>query len=79
MLKNYDRQWLRPDVLAGLTTAAVVVPMVIYALLGSSRVRGEHALRVAKQLWWYSKVRHRGLAKSPDRMYQGSGAYQSRA
>ena len=61
MLKNYERQWLRPDVLAGLTTAAVVVPkslayatiaglpvqiglytafvpMVIYALLGSSRV-----------------------------------------
>ena len=61
MLTNYERQWLRPDVLAGLTTAAVVVPkslayatiaglpvqiglytafvpMVIYALLGSSRV-----------------------------------------
>ena len=60
MLKNYQREWLRPDVLAGLTTAAVVVPksmayatiaglpvqvglytafvpMVIYALLGTSR------------------------------------------
>ena len=59
-LRGYQRGWLRPDVLAGLTAAAVVVPkamayatiaglpvqiglytalvpMVIYALLGSSR------------------------------------------
>jgi MFS superfamily sulfate permease-like transporter len=57
---DYPREWLRPDVIAGLTTAAVVVPkamayatiaglpvqvglytafvpMVIYALLGTSR------------------------------------------
>jgi len=60
LLHDYPRQWLRPDVIAGLTAAAVVVPkalayatvaglpvqvglytafvpMVIYALLGTSR------------------------------------------
>jgi high affinity sulfate transporter 1 len=60
VLRNYPREWLRPDVIAGLTAAAVVVPkamayatiaglpvqiglytafvpMVIYALLGTSR------------------------------------------
>ena len=59
-LRQYPREWLRPDVIAGLTAAAVVVPkamayatiaglplqiglytaivpMVIYALLGTSR------------------------------------------
>jgi high affinity sulfate transporter 1 len=59
--RRFRREWLRPDLLAGLTTAAVVVPkslayatiaglpvqiglytafvpMVIYALLGTSRV-----------------------------------------
>jgi high affinity sulfate transporter 1 len=59
--KEYRREWLRPDIIAGLTTAAVVipkamayatiaglpvqvglytafVPMVIYAVLGTSRV-----------------------------------------
>jgi high affinity sulfate transporter 1 len=59
-LRDYPREWLRPDVIAGLTAAAVVVPkamayatiaglpvqiglytafvpMVIYALLGTSR------------------------------------------
>ncbi len=58
---GYERDWLRPDVVAGLTTAAVVIPkamayasiaglpvqvglytaflpMVIYAVLGTSRV-----------------------------------------
>jgi len=60
-LVSYRKEWLRPDVLAGLTTAAVVIPkamayatiaglpvqvglytaflpMVIYAVLGTSRV-----------------------------------------
>src|SRR4051812_5436559 len=60
-LPGYRREWLRPDVLAGLTAAAVVIPkamayasiaglpvqvglytsflpMVIYALMGTSRV-----------------------------------------
>ena len=60
-LPNYRSEWLRPDVIAGLTTAAVVIPkamayatiaglpvqvglytaflpMVIYAVLGTSRV-----------------------------------------
>jgi high affinity sulfate transporter 1 len=60
-LASYDRAWLTPDVLAGLTTAAVVIPkamayatiaglpvqiglytamipVAVYALLGSSRV-----------------------------------------
>jgi high affinity sulfate transporter 1 len=60
-LRDYERSWLRADVVAGLTTAAVVipkamayatiaglpvqvglytafVPMVVYALLGTSRV-----------------------------------------
>ena len=59
-LFGYQKNWLRPDVIAGLTTAAVVIPkamayatiaglpvqvalytvsipMVIYAVLGSSR------------------------------------------
>jgi len=59
-LRNYPKEWLRPDIFAGLTAAAVVipksmayatiaglpvqvglytvfVPMVIYALLGTSR------------------------------------------
>ena len=59
-LSNYQMEWLRPDLIAGLTTAAVVipmamayatiaglpiqvglytafVPMVIYAVLGTSR------------------------------------------
>ena len=59
-LRGYPREWLRPDVIAGLTASAVVVPkamayatiaglpvqvglytafvpMVIYALLGTSR------------------------------------------
>src|SRR5208283_725186 len=60
-LQPYRKEWLRPDILAGLTTAAVVIPkamayatiaglpvqvglytaflpMVIYAVLGTSRV-----------------------------------------
>ena len=60
-LFNYQKDWLRPDVIAGLTTAAVVIPkamayatiaglpvqvglytaflpMMIYAVLGTSRV-----------------------------------------
>ena len=60
-LPGYQRKWLRPDVLAGLTTAAVIIrkamafatiaglpvetglyaafiPMVIYALMGTSKV-----------------------------------------
>src|SRR5205809_3600562 len=60
-LLSYQKEWLRPDVVAGLTAAAVVipkamayatiaglpvqiglytalVPMVIYAVLGTSRV-----------------------------------------
>ena len=59
-LRGYQREWLRPDLIAGLTAAAVVipkamayatiaglpvqvglytalVPMVVYALLGTSR------------------------------------------
>jgi sulfate permease, SulP family len=61
-LLSYKKDWLRPDLIAGLTAAAVVipkamayatiaglpvqvglytaiVPMVIYAVMGSSRVR----------------------------------------
>jgi MFS superfamily sulfate permease-like transporter len=61
-LAAYRKEWLKPDVVAGLTAAAVVipkamayatiaglpvqiglytafVPMVIYAVLGTSRVR----------------------------------------
>ena len=60
-LFDYRKDWLRPDIIAGLVTAAVVIPkamayatvaglpvqaglytafipMVIYAVLGSSRV-----------------------------------------
>src|SRR3954469_21817853 len=60
-LRDYRKEWIRPDIVAGLTAAAVVIPkalayatiaglpvqvglytalfpMVIYALLGTSRV-----------------------------------------
>ena len=60
-IPNYQKDWLRPDIIAGLTAAAVVIPkamayatiaglpvqvglytaflpMIIYAVLGSSRV-----------------------------------------
>jgi MFS superfamily sulfate permease-like transporter len=42
-LFSYPMEWLRFDLLPGLTTAAVVIPMamaysmVVYALLGTSR------------------------------------------
>jgi IS5 family transposase len=29
-----------------------------------TRARGEHAFRVVKQLWGFTKVRYRGLAKN---------------
>ena len=60
-VRSYDRGWIRPDVIAGLTTSAIVIPkamayatiaglplqvglyaafipMVVYAILGTSRV-----------------------------------------
>jgi IS5 family transposase len=38
-------------------------------LRSSTRARGEHAFRIVKQLWGYSKVRYRGLAKNTSRLY----------
>jgi IS5 family transposase len=38
-------------------------------LRSATRARGEHAFRVVKQLWGYSKVRYRGLAKNTTRLY----------
>jgi IS5 family transposase len=38
-------------------------------LRSATRARGEHAFRVVKQLWGYSKVRYRGLAKNTARLF----------
>jgi len=35
--RRFSREWVLPDVIAGLTSAAVVVPTAAYALLGTSR------------------------------------------
>ena len=34
-----------------------------------TRARGEHAFRVLKQLWGFTKVRYRGIAKNAARLY----------
>ncbi|MBP2675929.1 MAG: sodium-independent anion transporter, partial [Deltaproteobacteria bacterium] len=39
-LKEYRREWLRPDVIAGLTTAAVVIPKAMaYATIAGLPVQ----------------------------------------
>jgi transposase, IS5 family len=38
-------------------------------LRSGTRARGEHAFRVVKQLWGFTKVRYRGLAKNTARLY----------
>jgi len=38
-------------------------------LRSATRARSEHAFRVVKQLWGYSKVRYRGLAKNTARLF----------
>jgi transposase, IS5 family len=38
-------------------------------LRSATRARGEHAFRIVKQLWGYSKVRYRGLAKNTARLF----------
>jgi len=38
-------------------------------LRSATRARGEHAFRVVKQLWGFSKVRYRGLAKNTARLF----------
>jgi IS5 family transposase len=38
-------------------------------LRSATRACGEHAFRVVKQLWGYSKVRYRGLAKNTARLF----------
>lgn len=35
----------------------------------STRARGEHAFRIVKQLWGFTKVRYRGLAKNTARLF----------
>jgi IS5 family transposase len=35
----------------------------------TARARGEHAFRVVKQLWGFTKVRYRGLAKNTARLF----------
>jgi IS5 family transposase len=35
----------------------------------ATRARGEHAFRIVKQLWGFTKVRYRGLAKNTARLY----------
>ena len=41
----------------------------INRLRSATRARGEHAFRVVKQLWGFTKVRYRGLAKNTARLY----------
>ena len=38
-------------------------------LRSAVRARGEHAFRVVKQLWGFTKVRYRGLAKNTARLF----------
>ena len=38
-------------------------------LRSSTRARGEHAFRIVKQLWGFTKVRYRGLAKNTARLF----------
>jgi IS5 family transposase len=38
-------------------------------LRSATRARGEHAFRVVKQLWGFTKVRYRGLAKNTARLF----------
>ena len=35
----------------------------------ATRARGEHAFRIVKQLWGFTKVRYRGLAKNTARLF----------
>ena len=37
---------------------------MINRVCSRTRARGEHAFRVVKQLWGFTKVRYRGLAKN---------------
>jgi IS5 family transposase len=41
----------------------------INRLRSATRARGEHAFRVVKQLWGFTKVRYRGLAKNTARLF----------
>jgi IS5 family transposase len=41
----------------------------INRLRSSTRARGEHAFRIVKQLWGFTKVRYRGLAKNTARLF----------
>ena len=89
-LADYPREWLRPDVIAGVTTAAVVIPkamayatiaglpvevglytafipMVIYAVLGTSRplsvsTTSTIAILVAAELAMFVSGRRHGPA-----------------
>lgn len=50
---QYQREWQRGDVLAGVTVAAYLVPLAVYAVLGSSRqlsVGPESTARVKQDL-----------------------------
>lgn len=38
-------------------------------LRSAVRARGEHAFRIVKQLWGFTKVRYRGLAKNTARLF----------
>ena len=38
-------------------------------LRSATRARGEHAFRVVKCLWGFTKVRYRGLAKNTARLF----------
>ncbi len=54
MLRTYDRSWLRPDLLAGVTVWAMLVPQGLgYATLaGMPAVAGLYAAFGALLLYW---------------------------
>ena len=54
MLRTYDRSWLRPDLLAGVTVWAMLVPQGLsYATLaGMQAVAGLYAAFGALLLYW---------------------------
>jgi hypothetical protein len=61
-LRRYQRAWLRWDLLAGLTTAAVVVPQAVaYASLAGLPV--QIGLYVATVPWWLRAAGHLAAAQ----------------
>jgi SulP family sulfate permease len=54
MIRQYDRSWLRPDLLAGLTVGAMLVPQALgySTLAGMPSVNGLYAAFAAMIVYW---------------------------